>query len=596
MSSHVRLPSGVVGPLVCGVAFYAAAASALTWTQGANGIAAFWPANGVLLAALLATPAHERWRHVLAATLASLLANLQIGVDPAAAAGYTAANIGEALFARWLAAGHRHTLPSFVELREVARFFVAAFVASLASASMAALFDPRHPLDAWSSWVTTDLLGLLIVTPTIVTASAFLRDARRRDPLEAAVLLAGVAAVAIIVFSQSIYPLFFLPLAALMLAMLRIGPFGAAASVLIVASVGAGFTVAGTGPLVPVGAHHLPAATLFFQFYLLVLLATSLPLAALLAARDRLVRRLGESNRLLRLAERSAGVGHWWIGAAGVGSHCSPEVMRIYGLAGDVPPPREAFARGYHRDDRERVSAIVAQAMRDASPFEYEARIVTPSGAERRVRSRGAPDLAPDGRVLGLFGTLQDVTEQVEGQAALETARAEAEAAARLAIAAAETDALTGLANRRKIGALLDTAIAAAAEGGRPLSVAMLDLDHFKAINDRFGHLAGDRVLVRVARVAAASLRGDDVVGRIGGEEFVLLLPTADADQASAIADRVRQAIASAVDDAALPTVTASLGVATLRAGESSAQLLHRADGALYEAKRAGRNALRHAA
>ena len=595
MPFPVRLSAVMQGPLVCGVAFYAAAAGALAMTQGANGIAAFWPANGVLLAALLIAPRRDWPRYVVAATVASLIANLQIGTGTIAASGYTAANIGEALVARVLAGSHRDDLPSFVAVQGVARFFLAAMAASIASATVATPFDPGHPLDAWSSWVTTDLLGLLIVTPTVVTAATFVRERGRQALGEAAVLLAGVAAVTTIAFSQSTYPLLFLSLTALLLAMLRLGPFGAAASALLVASIGAFFTMLGKGPLSPAAQAPLPAATLFFQFFLLVLLATSLPLAALMAARDRLMRRLAESNRLLHLAERSAGVGHWWIAASGKGNHCSPEVLRIHGVDG-LPPPHPVFAASYHAEDRDRVAAIVAGAMIDGEPFEYEARLLTPAGFERRVYSRGQAERAADGRVLGLFGTLQDVTEQVQGQRALEAARSAAEQAARLATAAAETDPLTGVANRRKMAALLDEAIGQARASGGPLSLAMLDLDHFKSVNDSRGHLVGDQVLIRVARVAAASLRGNDVVGRIGGEEFILLLPQADADAAGAIAERVRQAIAATGGDPALPAVTASLGIATLLPGEEAAALLHRADGALYAAKRAGRNALRRAA
>ena len=595
MPSPVRLPSGTVGPLVCGAAFYMVAAGALALTQGVNGIAAFWPANGVLLASLLMARPDQRLRYIAATIVASLVANLQIGAGPIAAVGFTAGNIGEALLARVLVGPGRDDLPSFVAVKGVGRFFLAALAASVASATIATPFDHGHPLDAWSSWVTTDLLGLLIVTPTVVTAAGFVRERGRRAVPEAALLLAGVAAVTIIAFSQSTYPLLFLPLAALLLAMLRLGPFGAAASALLIATIGAAFTVLGAGPLSPDAHSPLPAATLFFQFYLLVLLATSLPIAALIAARDRLVWRLEEGNRLLRLAERSAGVGHWWIAASGIGNQCSPEVMRIHGIDGPTPE-FPVFANSYHPDDRDRVAAIVAKAMLDGEPFEYEARLLTPAGDERRVHSRGDADRDGQGRILGLFGTLQDVTAQVRGQRELEAARLAAEQAARLATAAAETDPLTGVANRRKIAALLDLAIDDAHRERGPLSVAMLDLDHFKWINDSHGHLVGDQVLIQVARVAAASLRGNDVVGRIGGEEFVLLLPHADAAQASAIAERVRGAIAAAGSDPDLPRVTASLGVATLMPDEDAAALLNRADGALYAAKRAGRNALRHAA
>ena len=597
-ASFLRYPGRTIGPLATGAAFYVAAAGALHLTHAVDGLAALWPANGILLAALIIAAPRDAWRHVAAATLASLAANIGAGVGPVPSAGYTAANMVEALIAWRLARGRDRSLPSFLTPAAVARFFYAAFAAALASATLATLFHLSTALDTWSSWVTTDLLGMLIVTPVVVTGYAeAAADRRGIRPGEAAALLVGVGAVSALAFGQSGFPLIFLSLAALLAATLRLGPLGAAASVAVIAAVGSFCTSLGLGPLPAIGHGNAKLPIMFFQFYLFVLLVTSLPLGALLAARDRLVRRLAESNRLLRLAEQSAGVGHWRIGVTGQDSYCSPEVLRIHGMAGDDKLPLARAMADYRAEDRDRIVALVRSALRDGTPFEFEARIVTAAGEERRVHSRGFPDRTEDGVLLGLFGTMQDVTRQVEGQHALEAARTAAEQAARIATAAAETDALTGVANRRKIVTMLDEAIATAGVSGRPLSVAMIDLDHFKAINDRHGHLVGDEVLVRVARVAEGSLRGADTVGRMGGEEFVILLPSADGDQAMAVAERVRAAIAaSASPDQPALVVTASVGVATLVPGESPAALLHRADVALYAAKGSGRNTLRRAA
>ena len=598
-ASILRILGRATGPLITGAAFYVAAAGALTLTHGIDGLAALWPANGILLAALIIAAPRDTGRHVASAGIASLAANLGAGVGIVPSIGYSLANIVEALIAWRLAQGRDRSLPSFLTPAAVARFFFAAFSAALLSATLATLFNLSKALDTWSSWVTTDLLGMLVVTPVIVTGYAGIasRDRPAWRPVEVAALLAGVASVAMISFGQSAFPLTFLSLGALLAATLRLGPFGAAASVAILAAIGSWCISVGLGPLPAIGHGNPKLPVMFFQFYLFVLLATSLPLAALLAARDRLVRQLGESNRLLHLAEQSAGLGHWRIGAGGQDSYCSPEVLRIHGLPDERTLPLTRALAAYHPDDRARILDAVRRALHEGTPFEFEARIRMADGEERRVHSRGAPDRTPDGRLLGLFGTMQDVTRQVAGQHALEAARTAAEQAARVAIAAAETDPLTGVANRRKIAGLLDQSITAALTTGRPLSVAMVDLDHFKAINDRFGHLVGDEVLVRVARLVEGSLRGADVVGRIGGEEFVILLPLADGDQAAAVAERVRLTIAAGTPaDHPDLSVTASVGVATLAPGENAAALLHRADCALYAAKESGRNTLRRAA
>ena len=125
------------------------------------------------------------------------------------------------------------------------------------------------------------------------------------------------------------------------------------------------------------------------------------------------------------------------------------------------------------------------------------------------------------------------------------------------------------------------------------MSVAMFDIDHFKRINDTYGHHTGDEVLKRVAAGAAAELRSGDTIGRFGGEEFVIVLPDATADAASKVAERVRHAIGT---DSGTPGVTVSIGVAEMAPGETCDALLRRADDALYLAKNEGRNRMRLAA
>jgi two-component system, cell cycle response regulator len=181
----------------------------------------------------------------------------------------------------------------------------------------------------------------------------------------------------------------------------------------------------------------------------------------------------------------------------------------------------------------------------------------------------------------------------------LETARMQSELADQ-----AVTDAVTGLPNHRflqqRLGEELDRLARSAARGEeRVLSVALLDLDHFKVVNDTYGHPTGDRVLAAVAAAAQRTLRGSDVVCRYGGEEFAIVLPDTDADAARLAGDRVRRAIRelqhTAVDGRDLPPVTASLGIATL-VGEAIERslVLARADEALYAAKRAGRDRVVH--
>jgi diguanylate cyclase (GGDEF)-like protein len=156
----------------------------------------------------------------------------------------------------------------------------------------------------------------------------------------------------------------------------------------------------------------------------------------------------------------------------------------------------------------------------------------------------------------------------------------------------AERDALTGLLNRRRATEMLDHHASQASRGGT-FAVALLDIDHFKRINDGHGHVAGDVVLQRFAAAAQAMLREGDLLARWGGEEFLLLLPAATADAALALARRVREGTAALtvpVPSGAALAFTVSVGVAALRAGESATSVLERADAALYLAKAGGRN------
>lgn len=152
------------------------------------------------------------------------------------------------------------------------------------------------------------------------------------------------------------------------------------------------------------------------------------------------------------------------------------------------------------------------------------------------------------------------------------------------------TDPLTGLGNRRSLEAELKVRLDAAAGDGSAVSVVFADIDHFKRINDEFGHGVGDLVLRFVADLLGSACRADDTVARYGGEEFVAVLPRADAAGAARWAERARVAMASQQAPEIGRTVTGSFGVARHEPGESADQLLARADAALYVAKSTGRD------
>lgn len=191
--------------------------------------------------------------------------------------------------------------------------------------------------------------------------------------------------------------------------------------------------------------------------------------------------------------------------------------------------------------------------------------------------------------VLRLLGILYGVMPVV--MATLLLSVVNARLAAQLA-AHAMTDELTGALNRRALGDQAPALARAVHDTGRTLAVMLLDIDHFKSINDTHGHPAGDAVLRQLVPALRAPLRQDALVMRYGGEEFALLVPVEHADAARTVAERVRAAVAATVfrTDGRSIGVTASIGLTLAQPGEGIEQALQRADAALYRAKQGGRN------
>ncbi len=159
--------------------------------------------------------------------------------------------------------------------------------------------------------------------------------------------------------------------------------------------------------------------------------------------------------------------------------------------------------------------------------------------------------------------------------------------------ALATTDALTGLGNKRAFDDHLEAEVARARRAGEDLSVVFLDIDHFKRVNDTWGHATGDAVLETVGRRLSSVLRRYDRAFRTGGEEFVVVAPGADRDTAQRIAERIRRFVSDIpfeVPEVGALSVTTSAGAATLADDEPAQKMVARADSHLYEAKRRGRN------
>lgn len=240
-------------------------------------------------------------------------------------------------------------------------------------------------------------------------------------------------------------------------------------------------------------------------------------------------------------------------------------------LAQSADPVLERIARSDHI----KLMSALEQSSQALTTLAIQLRILRRDGATRWVMVRARPERTSDGCTLW-HGVLIDVSEQVVQQRHLRKL--------------SDTDELTGLANRRRLMQRLKEEMSGARRHDRPLSLLLLDLDHFKRINDTWGHLKGDQVLKQLAQLCCNALRGEDLVARLGGEELAVLLPCTAIDPAMQLAERLRAAIADGDFGITQGRVTASIGVAEHREDDSIDAFIERADRGLYAAKRAGRN------
>ncbi|MBF0290906.1 MAG: diguanylate cyclase [Nitrospinae bacterium] len=304
---------------------------------------------------------------------------------------------------------------------------------------------------------------------------------------------------------------------------------------------------------------------------------------------------LSKSEESLKMAQGIAHLGHWeWDVNTGQFAW-SEETYRILGFE----PERQmacydAFMQSVHPDDKERVATYLSKVL-VGSGFDIEYRIILPDGntravhgigklislgASRQPKIMGTIQEVPDPRKIKMLGVIQDITKRKELELRLEQQ--------------ANTDFLTGCASRRRFLELAKQEFVRNKRYGGDMSVLMLDIDRFKAINDTYGHQAGDTTLIKFVQECQGILREVDFIGRMGGEEFAIILPATGGRQALEIAERLRKAVADTevpMQESSPLRFTTSIGIASLIEGDLNAELIiNRADKALYEAKNTGRN------
>ncbi|SEK46639.1 GGDEF domain-containing protein [Halomonas daqiaonensis] len=253
---------------------------------------------------------------------------------------------------------------------------------------------------------------------------------------------------------------------------------------------------------------------------------------------------------------------------AGNGTHLTGLDRRD--LAHNALPALERLAE----EDYPRLMAAIERSARFQSPITTKFRLRRVDDQHSWIALRAQPRKIDTGVLW--FGLMIDISEQM----------AEEQRLRRLS----DTDDLTGLANRRKLMQRLDAEISLSNRHTFPLSLMMLDIDHFKSVNDTWGHLQGDQVLKDLAQLCREMLREEDLVARLGGEEFALLLPLTPELHCRQLAERLCERVAVHDFGVGPGRITVSIGIAEHRIGDSCDALIHRADDNLYAAKRGGRN------
>ncbi|CAN5297176.1 hypothetical protein BH10PSE13_BH10PSE13_15380 [soil metagenome] len=577
------MPGDVWTPLGIGLLYAVLAAATIRLTSAETSVSVLWPANAVPMAMIMLRP-RRQWGGIILATffgsVTGTFLTRGVSIVPVLLG---AANALEILLAGLLTNFPRIQAGVAGNARTMVRFFAASGV--IAPAISAVLggatfnwFFGQSFVDAYLVWFFSDSLGILIFTPFfhVLLAGKYRRawhEASVARRWEAGLLLLLTSVVAIIVF-EAHRPLLFLVIMPTMLVSFRLGWMGVKVAVMLIAVIGTACTMAGHGPLITLTqdpqlrAHYL-------QMFLVAQLLTQWPVVAALTARDRLMQQLASSERSLRFLAAQSTVLMLTFDVAGV---CRKAVGASQLLPGRLVEEMPGLLVDNLTTDAERLLRPAHELALDIPDRVHSVEFRVGKGNEAHWLEATFRALEDEkGRCPGTVMTLHDIS--VRKHETIELVRF------------AHTDSLTGLLNRAGFMVRLKRALVGAPAGA--LSLAMIDVDRFKLVNDNCGHQTGDLVLAEIARRIAGELRASDSVARMGGDEFVVLLDTADPDDARDVCARLVRVIAAEpvrVNGNMSIGTAISCGVANYRGGLTAEQFLHDADVALYEAKRGGRN------
>jgi len=592
-----RLPSvGAMVLLAVGM-FLLALTSALVneESQRFGGITILWLSNGLLLGVILCAP-RRHWPALFAvASLGDFLVNIMLHTPVPLSIYYSACNMVEVAIAGFLLFPHLTKDPDLTEGRQLLAFLVygtgvAPVVASLLAAFY--LYGIKTPgyLHSMLYWFAGDVVGIATVTPLYLWFH-HRKEFSRRGWVETWSLMTLVCGMAFAIFGQTRYPIVSLLMLGLLLLGVRLGFAPAALALLLVAFIGGHFTSIGLGPILLWPTSSLAKRELVLQAFLILMVVVLYVAEAVRSTDARLQAKLKASEARFRLI---ADTSRDMIVLANLDS------TRIYVSAASREilgwEPEELLNRTYnqivHAEDIEIIEANVqiCREGRQSDVFCFRSRNKEGNYIWLEANLRLYRD--EKGQPAGFVYSVRDISSRK----ALELER---DKAFRMAEKRAMVDGLTGVWNRYMLDLTLEKVWQQGCEAVTPVSLLLIDVDHFKAYNDIYGHIAGDDCLRAIAKAIQAVLRrSSDLLARFGGEEFVVVLPETTSIGAELLCELVRQSIEEHhIPHTGSPYgfVTVSLGCATEipMAGVAREVLMRAADEAMYRAKAAGRNQMR---
>lgn len=560
----------------------------LTLARGPGELSAIWVGNGILAGWLLCRRTATWPGYLAIAFAAELPARLLAGDAFGYAIVIAACNLLEVLI---VAGCVRRLVPDIRDPKEWMRLggiataatLVACAVAGLPAAAVAHAINGQAFLPAFAGWYAAHVVGMVVLATTTLVVQReglglFVATGRRWD---LAATMALLVAVAVAVFASG-YPLLFLSYPALLLAALRHQFAGVALGVIALALVAAIATTLGYGPLWRDDIGN-QARIALIQIYLAGGCIMTLPVCLSMADRKRLAVRLAESERRYRmLADHSHDV-ITRIAADGRLLYISPAATEMFGWPADrMPGSRWDIL---HPDDREAQRRAMAEVLAHGGSRTEVYRVRHADGHYIWIEAVSRRIPAADGAgPPELMLAARNISRRVAAEQALAESRRELERLSR-------EDALTGLANRRQFDERLVLALQRLKRHGAPLALLSMDLDHFKQVNDGYGHAAGDAVLRAFAQRLREAVRETDLVARFGGDEFAILLEDAAPGTGERVAANLQEAMRAPVDADGTPLVIGtSIGITYAREPMEPAALLAQVDAALYAAKHAGRS------